>query len=968
MTTGSRTWLTLLASVCLLFWVSTGVWSEVTTSVLSSPQHAAPGEFVTHVFSVTNDALTADTVDIGFAIPPGWGILGAPTELSLAAGEEGTIFVTVTVPPGAIAGTYKITLAATSQSDPTYRASVSATTTVAPVNQISIVMPDAQSAPPGAKVSYDVVIVNRGNVQDTIDVTATSSHKFDVSVSNAKLNLGPQEKATVVVTIQITADAAAGRDVLSLFASSSLYPGVEEDATLFTTVLPPSPQAVGGTLMQELPARLRLSIGQDVFTEEVQSDLTFSVSGGVLDGYLSAYMRLTSVFGPEPVSLGSIAISYRSTPATFTIGDVSRRLTDLLSISCRGGSLLYDDDNYRLALIGGGAEDETRVGLYLAVGPQEAQLGIAHTEARTRTESDAVWSFTAAAEPLDDWTLRVEGALGLSQDLTSRAFFFNTTIDTVPYFLSGEVFSVGSYFPGQRSDSAGIALSQRLRHNDFSLAASITHVWDNTNHNPALPTTIDDNLGLNMSATPLTDGPTLNTTVEFNWTRNADLTLQNSVSRLVSFQLGNTGNTFQYSFTGKLNDQIDHTTSISYRTLTFSEGGGLSFGDIDLFLTLVHTKTIDLATNDLVAGGTTVSFRFRSNSSLHSATISLTNDVDAFTLSAKSTVEIFDNLSLRLTADMGWDRADASPATFSWGMMFDWRFDLPLPFLVTKGRIEGHVFVDRDGDGAFTPGDTPVAGAVLQTDRSAVSTDKEGRYRFPPFAPGTYAVSASGLPLTARLASEPTVALAAGETAEVDLALTPVTVLSGVLFDDANKNGVHENDEGGFAQVRIVLSDGTGDTTDTYSGIDGGFTFTDVVPATYTVSVDQTSLPERFVFTTDKQVTLTVGADSPSLIGIGGYIKPKQIIMTFQPPTADFTFTPMNPSAGTSVSFDASDSFDFDGEVVRYDWDFDGDGKSDATGVAVEKTFPSSGSYDVTLTITDNEGNTDSITYTVDVK
>ncbi|HDL85356.1 MAG TPA: PKD domain-containing protein, partial [Candidatus Acetothermia bacterium] len=77
---------------------------------------------------------------------------------------------------------------------------------------------------------------------------------------------------------------------------------------------------------------------------------------------------------------------------------------------------------------------------------------------------------------------------------------------------------------------------------------------------------------------------------------------------------------------------------------------------------------------------------------------------------------------------------------------------------------------------------------------------------------------------------------------------------------------------------------------------------------------------------------------------------------------------PEPPKVGETVTFDGSDSFDFDGQVVAYAWDFINDGKTDATGVTAKTSFAAAGSYDVTLTITDNDGNTDSITYTVDVK
>jgi len=59
------------------------------------------------------------------------------------------------------------------------------------------------------------------------------------------------------------------------------------------------------------------------------------------------------------------------------------------------------------------------------------------------------------------------------------------------------------------------------------------------------------------------------------------------------------------------------------------------------------------------------------------------------------------------------------------------------------------------------------------------------------------------------------------------------------------------------------------------------------------------------------------------------------------------------------VSFDASLSYDLDGSIVDYSWDF-GDG-STATGVKVSTAYSESGAYTVTLTVTDDDGATDTI-------
>jgi PKD repeat protein len=74
------------------------------------------------------------------------------------------------------------------------------------------------------------------------------------------------------------------------------------------------------------------------------------------------------------------------------------------------------------------------------------------------------------------------------------------------------------------------------------------------------------------------------------------------------------------------------------------------------------------------------------------------------------------------------------------------------------------------------------------------------------------------------------------------------------------------------------------------------------------------------------------------------------------PPVAAFTFSPENPTTGQTVSFDASDSEDEDGTIILYEWDFDNDGITDATGMAATFSWPAPGVYPVTLLVTDNDG------------
>jgi trimeric autotransporter adhesin len=78
-------------------------------------------------------------------------------------------------------------------------------------------------------------------------------------------------------------------------------------------------------------------------------------------------------------------------------------------------------------------------------------------------------------------------------------------------------------------------------------------------------------------------------------------------------------------------------------------------------------------------------------------------------------------------------------------------------------------------------------------------------------------------------------------------------------------------------------------------------------------------------------------------------------------PTASFT-----SDAGDLVaSFDASASSDPDGTVASYDWDF-GDGAT-STGEAAQHTYAADGTFQVTLTVTDDKGATASVTQPVTV-
>jgi hypothetical protein len=94
-------------------------------------------------------------------------------------------------------------------------------------------------------------------------------------------------------------------------------------------------------------------------------------------------------------------------------------------------------------------------------------------------------------------------------------------------------------------------------------------------------------------------------------------------------------------------------------------------------------------------------------------------------------------------------------------------------------NIEGTVYEDRDGDGAFGAGDTPLVGATLalsQNDHEVTrtTTRPDGCYRLPDLASGLYTLRAAlppGYSFGGDARAEVVLLLGASQTAVVDFAV-----------------------------------------------------------------------------------------------------------------------------------------------------------------------------------------------------
>jgi hypothetical protein len=165
----------------------------------------------------------------------------------------------------------------------------------------------------------------------------------------------------------------------------------------------------------------------------------------------------------------------------------------------------------------------------------------------------------------------------------------------------------------------------------------------------------------------------------------------------------------------------------------------------------------------------------------------------------------------------------------------------------------------------------------------------------------------------------------------------------------------------------------SGDPRITYTDIEGYMVgegnidedplFVDPVTNDYHLQQDppQPGVINPCVDTGDPSSSMIIGTTrTDSIMDFGivdmGYHYPIEITGNL-PPSALFDWTPANPEPGDTVYFDASASYDLDGTLVLYEWDWESDGTYDesASEPTASHVWTLPDTYTVTLRVTDND-------------
>ena len=97
--------------------------------------------------------------------------------------------------------------------------------------------------------------------------------------------------------------------------------------------------------------------------------------------------------------------------------------------------------------------------------------------------------------------------------------------------------------------------------------------------------------------------------------------------------------------------------------------------------------------------------------------------------------------------------------------------------------------------------------------------------------------------------------------------------------------------------------------------------------------------------------------------GGGGWVSQP----TNTPPTAIFNCTSVKPVCFSPVAFDAKNSLDVDGSIIKYDWSYGDGSKNTTSNPKTAHIYNKAGDYKVALIVSDNGGSSDIFSATIQV-
>ena len=904
--------------------------AEVTTTPLKI---ADPGEIVTHVFTVHNNGTDSDTYDLTVNLPEDWSMLPIPDQVNVPAGSVRPVFVNVNVPGNAKAEKYDITLTAKSTGDPTLQVSGTAKIQVKSAPGLGLKWEAEPSRiGPGMTVEGRFSVSNNGNLPDRYVIDVTAPDGWTYSLEEQAVRLMPGESRTLAISITAPEIAEPGtRYRIEIKVNSEHDRQLEKTISSTGQLAPPPPERVSAELFPTWDTFTNFNVnqnGQPSFyfsglgeiprLGEISANLNLSA-----DGFEAGRLRVMADVWGFVLNGSTISGSYLSTSGGAPLfmaefDDFSAEF--LFTEEGKGLSLEKEGEYLDLRAVLGTDKKNGEVSFQEIDGAYEFSNGVILdgliTSAETQTESGTI--------------------VGAGLELLGEKF------EIYPSFIKVD--------PGYPNQSPRLDTRVNVLYDEDEFTTSF---------------------GWNYTRTRLGEEPDyyhstehrFNVSTSINLGENIDSDFSLGFRRRKSDDKPVSNDMHSNSFSGSISGGRD---------LTWSIGTNYTSTRDYISDTIVNTHSIDGTLGFIIgesdhSAGISIEQMNIPEGTMVSTSFTLESEFPDFPLSPSFALSKTNNDTMFYA-----DFSDQSPEGISLNISFSASLvkqdsvslsissSFPDPFRAcgpTKGQVKGYIFLDENGNGRKDPGEEGVQKVLLSLNGEEAISGKGGRFAFPSVTPGKYQLGIEEVRpgLRSEQSVPRTVAVKAGERAEISIPLRPRSWIRGTAYRDANQSGSRNSGEGGMSGVVFRIR-GEGITKEVRSGANGRFDV-DVSPGTYTIRLDEDSLPERYEATTSTTVRVSTEKYGRTEASFGVYQKPRPVEVTFGPPTAKFTYTPEEPDIGQEILLDGSDSSAIETEITSYEWKLT---HAEREITRSEKKFrirlPEPGKWEISLTVTDKNG------------
>ncbi len=730
----------------------------------SPPQAVAAPGTATFAFWLAGCAHETMHVSFSLSLPKGVRCLAVPAERTLAPGAAELLLLTVFISSETPAGTHSIVLHAEAYG---VEASGVAEIGVRPRVDVRLEVPPGGSAAPGGEIVYRLRVENRGNVAVEVELQVRSSWSTRLEGGRFHLPADAMVEGKLVHMVPATAEPGS-RGRVNVEIRTLTVPSVEDRGVLWSTVRPPAFSEVPTHLYPLLPGAVHgaLIMEDGRFRGEGRFDLRGSI-GPQQALSVSGLVRVQT----HEIAWHTLRLSYLHSALHVHLGHIA--VPTLTGRRVGHGLILQHDpvaSPYRVRVY------VSPVGSALELHVRDGDVG----GTILASSSDGV-SLTAFAAP---GPLRIEAQLTTSTEHYLVSWREPAGLKLSASLIRGAgaavMFSVStgflkSTFTGHLASPSGweveLAMRSEGRLKGAFQVGLVEHPLRGV-HPDAMRArwgAAGDRLEWEMCvAFSRSSG----------WTRAEDLW---------AVRLGG-----------------EAAVRTSY---------GSTFGlDVDAWFTALPLAAQVGRWRFVLSGG---------------APFGATLAADG-TPRARSTPSFHGSLAvedgqLEVGATLVLNRATLSVAygVRQFSLSFEARVSLPVPVVMTKGRVEGAI------QGA------PEEGLLLELDGARSITCSQGRFRMPPMAPGTYALRFLNLP--------PGLCVAPGQGSDVEVRAGEVTYVQVELVTTAELSGrliaVDGQTEQGIAGALVRVTNGA-NTHSSRTDVQGGFLLRGLCPGIWTISME----------------------------------------------------------------------------------------------------------------------------------